>query len=63
MNAADFHYPAERAKATQRRQGLDDRVGRQQAGGLNLATQSSQSLLVEDRDQAARHRFVDDEAH
>ena len=42
---------------------LGDGIRRQQAGGLNFAAESAQRLFVEDRDQAARHRFIDDETH
>ena len=39
------------------------RVGREQPGALHLAAEPAQRFLVEDRDQAARHRLVDDETH
>ena len=63
VDAADLHHPAQRAKPPQRRQRLDDGIGRQQAGGLHLAAEPAQGFLVEDRYQAALHRFVDDETH
>ena len=47
VDAADLHYPAERAKAPQRRQGLGDGVRRQQPRGLNLSTEPAQGLFVE----------------
>ena len=61
--AADFHHPAQRAKTPQRRQSLGDGIGRQQAGGLNFSAEPAKRLLVEDGDQASRHRFIDDETH
>ena len=63
VDAADLLDPAQRAKAPQRGQRLGDRVGRQQAGALHLAAEPAQRLFVEDGDEAARHRFVDDETN
>ena len=63
IDAADLLNAAQRAKAPQRGQGLGDRIGRQQAGALNLAAEPAQRLFVEDGDEAARHRLVDDETN
>ena len=63
VDAADLLDPAQRAKAPQRRQRLGDGVGRQQAGALDLAAEPAQRLLVEDGDEAARHRLIDDETN
>jgi hypothetical protein len=63
VDAADLHHPAQRPKTPQRGQRLGDGVGRQQARGLNLAPEPAQRLLVEKRDQAPRHRFIDDQTH
>ena len=63
IDAADLLNPAQRAKAPQRRQRLGDGIGRQQAGALNLAAEPAQRLFVEDGDEAARHRLIDDETN
>ena len=63
IDAADLLDPAQRVKAPQRGQRLVDGVGRQQAGGLHLAAEAAQRLLVEDGDEAARHRLIDDETN
>jgi len=52
-----------RAADDRLRREKDARVRRQQAGGLDLAAEPAQRLLVEDRDQAARHLFIDDQTH
>jgi len=63
INPPDPLHLAQRAKAAQRRQRLGDRVGRQQAGALHLAAEAAQALFVEDRDEAPRHRLIDDETN
>ncbi len=63
VDAADLLNPAQRAKAPQRGQRLGDGVCRQQAGALDLAAEPAQRLLVEDRDEAARHPLINDETN
>ena len=60
---SDVHALAQRAKTPQRSQRLLDRIGRQQAGGLHLAAEAGEHLLVENRRRAAREAFVDHEPH
>ena len=63
MDAADLLYLAQRAKPPERGQGPGDRIRRQQARALNLAAETAQRLLVEDRHQASRHPLIDDETN
>jgi hypothetical protein len=63
IDASDFLDPAQRAEAAKCRQRLVDRVGREQAGALDLTAEAAQRFLVEDRHEAARHRFIDDETN
>ncbi|MHC2462963.1 hypothetical protein ACVIHD_001975 [Bradyrhizobium embrapense] len=63
VDAADLLDPAQRAKAAQRGERLVDGIGCEQAGALHLASEPAQCLLVEDGDEAARHRLVDHETN
>ncbi len=63
IDAPDLLDAAQRAKAPQRRQRLGNRVLGQEAGALHLAAEPAQRLLVEDGDEAARHRLIDDETN
>jgi len=63
MNAAHLLHLAQGPKPLERGQRLGDRVRRQQAGSLNLAAETAQCLLVEDRHQASRHPLIDDETN
>ena len=53
----------QRPESPQRRQRLGNRILGQEAGALHLAAEPAQRLLVEDRDEAARHRLIDDETN
>ena len=59
----NLHAVAQGAKAPQRAERLLDRVGGEQPGGLHLASEPRQDLLVEDRGRAAGEALVDHEAH
>ena len=59
----DAHGVAQRAVALERRQRVLDRVGREQPGGLHLAAEPAQRLLVEQRRRAAGEPLVDHEPH
>ena len=62
-DAPDLLDATERAEPAERRQRLGDRVLGQEAGALHLAAEPAQRLLVEDGDEAARHRLIDDETN
>src|SRR5262249_40722438 len=62
-HAGHAHGVAQRAKAHQRAERLLDCVGREQAGGLHLAAETGEHLLVEDRRRAAGQSLVGDETH
>ena len=53
----------QRPESPERRQCLGNRVLGQKAGALHLAAEPAQRLLVEDGDEAARHRLIDDETN
>jgi hypothetical protein len=54
---------AEAAKTLERRQRRGDRVRRQEAGRLHLASEAGQRFLVEDRCRASGQPLISDHAH
>ncbi len=54
---------AQSAEAAQRLERFGNGFRREQAGRLHLAAEARQHLFVEDRREAPRQAFVDDEAH
>ena len=62
-DASDLLDAAQRPESPERRQRLGNRVLGQKARALHLAAEPAQRLLVEDGDEAARHRLIDDETN
>ena len=62
-DAPDLLDATQRPESPQRRQCLGNRILGQKARALHLTAEPAQRLLVEDGDEAARHRLIDDETN
>ena len=63
QDLASLQAVAQRAKASERRQRLLDRIGGQQSRRLHLTAEPAQYFLVEDRGRTAGQPLVDHQPH